>query len=777
MGTSNHPPETPLASNASLPSPHKGKVILLVTAALLVLLAAAVATVIYFTKKDLPAKGAAVAATGGQIAGAGSVTDFSASQLPLSGSDLAQALEGARRLLDKAGTETYDVPAAAKMLGDDVDKTFVFVRDNFAFDPYTGCLRGAQGTLMARAGNDIDRSLLLAALLSEHSHGVRLVQGKLSADDATRLLDRAKLPPALNPISNISAEDAAAVSGLPVADLQKLIDTAKASAQQITQKIDARTQHDTDFIQQELQSAGIHLSASAGVSTDGVRNHVWVQVQVDGDWKDLDSSFPDAKVGQHFAEPEGGPIAADALPEDWYQTVRLRVLSFAPAGGDPDELLNRQLHVAAVVAKPLDLAFVPQDNDDPLQANTFQPTLVSGADRFTGKNIEVGPAKAGGGITDGLLGGLGGGGDEEAGKEKAKPLPKIMLEVTLAGPGAAPERMTRTIADISAIPDPAQRVAEMRDQLISLYQFVVGVGPISPDWVASQLLAFLKPLLSAGGKDRVIIPMDLLCLAMAATQGDSQGDQPRRYYARPLLLAQRVRFRHGPGGKPVFVKTLDILHNRVEFLGGDALAAVRQGALETELERAAFPGTEVLNTVTVFERTQAAVRVLGPGDADGLGKIDLSAEAKVRIADDLASGYAVIVPAASVQIGEMPATGWWRVRPQGGETLGRMQSGEGQGMVEKAITEGSKFLPSGYSFAANAYCKRAGRTDGFCNPCLIAGAGALGSLIGIYGWLVSSGWGAAKYAVIMTLGAYGMWTKAPTCGGWIIDTSVKATSQ
>jgi hypothetical protein len=748
---------------------------LLVTAVLLVLLAAAGAALFYFTQKGLPTKGAATAATGGQIAGAESATDFSASQVALPISDVAQALEGARRLLDKAGTETYDVPAAAKMLGDDVDKTFVFVRDNFAFDPYTGCLRGAQGTLMARAGNDIDRSLLLAALLSEHSHGVRLVQGKLSADDAARLLDRAKQPPALNPVSNVSTEDAAAVSGLPVADLQKLIDTAKASAQQIRQKIDARTQHDTDFIQQELQSAGIHLSPSAGVSPDSVRNHVWVQV--DGDWKDLDSSFPDAKVGQHFAEPEGDPMATDALPEDWYQTVRLRVLSFAPAAGDPDELLNQQLQVAAVVAKPLDLVFVPQDNDDPFQANTFQPTLVSGAHRFTGKNIELGPAKAGGAITDGLLGGLGGGADEEAGKEKAKPLPKILLEVTLAGPGAAPERMTRTIADISAIQDPAQRVAEMRDQLVSLYQFIAGVGPIPPDWVASQQLAFLKPLLSEGGKDRVIIPMDLLCLAMAATQGDSQGGQPRRYYARPMLMAQRVRFRHGPGGRPVFVKTLDILHNRVELLGGDALAAVRQGALETELERAAFPGTEVLNTVTVFERTQAAVRVLGPGDADGLGKIDLSAEAKVRIADDLASGYAVIVPAASVQIAGMPAAGWWRVRPQGGETLGRMQSGEGQGMVEKAITEGSKFVPSAYSLVANYFCTKAGRTDSYCNPCLIAGAGALGTLIGLYGWQISWGWGAGQIAFTMGAGALGAWGKSASCAGWLIDTGVKATSQ
>jgi hypothetical protein len=685
--------------------------------------------------------------------------------LSLPGSDAAQAFEGARRLMEKVPAETYDVAAAAKLLGGDIGKNFTFVRDNFAFDPYAGCLRGAQGTLMARAGNDIDRSLLLAALLKINGHDTRLVRGTLSNADAQRLLARATQPPVPVAVPNLSVEDVAAISGLPVSDLQKLFDKAKVVAQQVGQNLEARVQYDTRFIQWKLEAAGIHLSPGAVVSSDGVRSHVWVQVQAGDAWTDLDSSFPDAKVGQHFAEPEGDPIAADSLPDDWYQTLRFRVLSLAPGASDANELLNQQLHVADLVAQVLDLVFAPQDNDDSLAANSFQPTLFAGANRYTGSSVELGPAKPGGDITGGLTGALGGGGEGEPEKGGGEPLPRILLEITLQGPGSPPERMTRIIADTSAIQDATRRMAEMRDQLLSLYQFVVAVGPMSPEWVTGQLLTFLKQFVSPDEKEQAIIPMDLFNLAMAATKDDGRGDHSRRFYARPLIVAQRVRSRHSPDGRLIFTKAIDIIHNRVEFSGGDALAAVRQGALETELERAAIPRKEVLNTAVVFERTQADIRVLAPGRSDALGKIDLNDEAKARIAEDLGSGYAVIVPSASVRIAGMPVVGWWRVRPAGGETLGRMQSGEGQSLTEYALRYG----PSAYSAVGGLVCRHVlhSNTNG-CNPCLLAAAGLLGSLDGVILYL-SESLTAARSLWIVGTAVYGLANGIYSCSSKGID--------
>ena len=53
----------------------------------------------------------------------------------------------------------------ARGLDGDWEACFRFVRDNVAFSPYRGFLRGAERTLLDRAGNDADQALLLLELL------------------------------------------------------------------------------------------------------------------------------------------------------------------------------------------------------------------------------------------------------------------------------------------------------------------------------------------------------------------------------------------------------------------------------------------------------------------------------------------------------------------------------------------------------------------------------------------------------------------------------------
>src|SRR5688572_3380542 len=45
------------------------------------------------------------------------------------------------------------------------ERIFRFVAEQIRYQPYAGLLRGAEGTLMARAGNAADQAVLLAALL------------------------------------------------------------------------------------------------------------------------------------------------------------------------------------------------------------------------------------------------------------------------------------------------------------------------------------------------------------------------------------------------------------------------------------------------------------------------------------------------------------------------------------------------------------------------------------------------------------------------------------
>ena len=76
----------------------------------------------------------------------------------------------------------YDPKARALALGSDYKAIFAFVRDQIRYEAYSGVLREADGTLAARAGNALDRSLLLASLLGAAKIPARIAACDLSID-------------------------------------------------------------------------------------------------------------------------------------------------------------------------------------------------------------------------------------------------------------------------------------------------------------------------------------------------------------------------------------------------------------------------------------------------------------------------------------------------------------------------------------------------------------------------------------------------------------------
>ncbi len=85
------------------------------------------------------------------------------------------------------------IATLAAALDYDAERIFRFVADEIRYDPYSGILRGARGTLASRAGNSADQALLLAALLGASLLPVRFAIGEIDGEAADGLLTGTEL--------------------------------------------------------------------------------------------------------------------------------------------------------------------------------------------------------------------------------------------------------------------------------------------------------------------------------------------------------------------------------------------------------------------------------------------------------------------------------------------------------------------------------------------------------------------------------------------------------
>ncbi|MDF1522253.1 MAG: hypothetical protein P1P87_05470 [Trueperaceae bacterium] len=76
-----------------------------------------------------------------------------APQPPAGVIDVGTIEDAALAQADRLPPAAWEVEALALELAFDLPAMHAFVRDHVALDPYPGVLRGAQGTLAARAGN------------------------------------------------------------------------------------------------------------------------------------------------------------------------------------------------------------------------------------------------------------------------------------------------------------------------------------------------------------------------------------------------------------------------------------------------------------------------------------------------------------------------------------------------------------------------------------------------------------------------------------------------
>ena len=557
-------------------------------------------------------------------------------------------------------------------LGQDPTALFDFVR-GLGYESYPGSLRGTPGTLWSGAGNSIDQSSLLIAMLRAAGIPARYRHGSLSS-----------------------------------ADVQVLIGSMFPTPTQYSGYIPSGTS-----TADPLNDADLLAETS---------DHWWVEAYLPGQgWVDMDPSFASAAIGQSFATPSaGGNDSIAELPDSLRHKIRLRlkIEDYYPLNTGQGNLsysypLDFTFNSVEIATQPVSFANLVDTEGQPglvftAVTHTYTPYLLIGEEAFLGQSYQDV-------FTNFALGTIFHTG--------------LWLSVELIHPDGSSETHERELADRIGV---AARqaggslsinlaVSSSTPPLVTPFDiYTTGFWPnLVPEGTlersrASALLtldeinADAQRLmeLDAASSLSPVDEEDLrrirynfqvnmarylwdvgLTFAEAADRllVDTQaGVFVRAYYDSPRLVTVGVQ--PGDGSDPTF--TLDLRNTSVRtipFPGQAETAAIGfnmvKGIVESGLEGAALSsalGQTALTTARLFEAATAqgiGSTIITDNNLSWLESLPISEEAKARITTSALEGKILIVPQTPVLVDGDTYMGWWEVDSVSGETIGVMENG------------------------------------------------------------------------------------------------------
>lgn len=654
-----------------------------------------------------------------------------------------------RDVLAELDPATFDVDALALDLAFAEPEEIVdYVAGEIAFEAYAGLLRGPQGTLVARAGNALDQSVLLARLLTDAGYEARVALATLGDDDARRLSltmfaeggaqVAADAAAADEEASAENTEALARITGTDLATIAASLDDLAAlraddlPAYQAAD--DARA-----LLVAAFAGAGIELGGDAtGSLSAEARSYAWVEFRLfeDEPWSAAHPAFG----GQAAPTVEAERWIEGAVPDELLHKVRIEVMLERKRG---DEFSTVALMepwerpAANMLGIPIEVGNVPlgQGADvtlvelgtDLAEVAFFVPTLdgsmAPGAQAFDTMGNVVPPdaaasAMAGvfqttaekGNAATSALGALGDGPSDD----EPFALVAQWVDYVLVEPGGEETRYRRFVFDRRTPEARASGGSDLQSQqvllngILSQQTVMVVGGALTPAYVAKALgeqslraLDVLEALRTAPADETAELMVELLAdvevkdhlglIASFDAVGAAEGGVAYRATPTVVVLRQALT----PGPQPSGAFGVDIVTNARRFLRlegseirHDAERAILAGAWETSVEREYVRrfGTANHGTYAAFGTADVAAAVVAPFDLDALAGLADAAEALPALRSDVERGYAVVVPTGPRPDGAGFA--WWRVDPLTGETLGVAADGRGAESVEYSIPFG-----------------------------------------------------------------------------------------
>jgi hypothetical protein len=594
----------------------------------------------------------------------------------------------------------------AAALGKDPARIFEFVRDQVAYEPYAGCLRGPRGTLLALAGNSVDRAALLASLLTAAGHRARFVQGQLPDSRVQDLVASVF----------VQRPDAGRSEPLPAG-------AGKAAADMLV----AGVKRDGKLLASSLKNAG--LPAQADVTSleslvEETRDHYWVQWWRDGAWVDMDPSFADAAPGTAYARPVA---TFDALPEALFHRVDIRIRLEEYTGAKPAtrEILHYSARAADLSGIDLVLAHATERSQGgggsglgsfsagSGAAGQVKPVLIVRGQEVAGSPFwQTAPHKATGAGFESFLGG---------GEEDAPPVAVAVaefLQFEFVAPGGRKDSVVREVFDLVgparrrkgetlAASDVSARTEAAGSHTLTetIYDLFVTTGSLH----AAHLENVVSPPAPAEG-DLVDVRAGLQRVnILFATTSDvllNRTTTPEGGVCRFYVDSPRVYIADLSLGPRDMRLSMDLRRDQVRAVGTGVrnehlfAAQVLRGVVDGVLERVLIdyfassegttnssPGT-AMSTSLVFELAQASNAPIALLDKNATGLTsDVPADGRARVEAALAAGYVALAPKGPVAVAGAPRFAWWQVDRRSGATIAVTDAGLHQDDVEMTLIE------------------------------------------------------------------------------------------
>jgi hypothetical protein len=536
-------------------------------------------------------------------------------------SGFSSSIRTNQRLVDFNGGRLTPAGAIGELSPRNAEGAYYFVRDLIEYDIYSGKVRGDRGTLFTRAGNSLDRSLLLGALLDELRVDWRLAHGTLTDEQATRLVALATRGGSYT--GNLIPEDA------------------------------------------------VVFDASSDIRHRNIaRDHFWVQASISGDWLDLDTSDPAVEMGSSLTEAQS-TFGVGALPDADVQITNLG-LYYTTSGTNGGQVLAIESPTADLAFRNINISLIR------LADGSFVPRATVGTDVIDGTPLYAGGLDRvwievffrQGGLETRVVRDLYSADSSVDMFNVDQAVYSFLLLPGFVGPDYFRAVVSTVWAGFNDDAAGLQRVLQEESGNTVF-------GTVASDRLANQIADTLGSVLGMSALTFAHLS-DELTLRTALMLG------VRPFYDRPrVLIAGAIR--SGDDlyfSMDLRDNSIDALpYDHVPWAATYALQALR-GRVDSELEgrlMEAMTGQPVLDTAEFMAQARAdgaSLRTIHQGNVTRLRGSSYSPEAQRRLTAEITSnGFLALAPSGPVNIGGQDLTFWWRIEPSNGAMLGVSESG------------------------------------------------------------------------------------------------------